>query len=345
MTGKVDERVQDGDDDDTTGPTPKMATTTKSGEGESQLYRVSKVSANAVRVAEDAEDVNPVFANAPYVRDVVENAETDSLVGLPVDASYSDPLEYDINPNDANDNKYFYIEDNGQIRVNYVDVADPTPSGQYAVPTGAVGDTEALRTTDVGTTTDPVLDFEGKNSFTLLITATDPANSARTATTEVTVNLVNQNEAPYFDKDSRDKVQNVAADTGAVTPKTFMYAENRRTEVVALAAIEPDGDSLRWELTGANASLFEIEDIVDGTGNRDRVKLNFKSQPNYEPDGKTYNVTVRATEEMDSVGGGPAKAAELDVMVTIDNIDETGSIEVMWLQPEVGTEQLTTLVS
>ena len=143
-TGKVDERVQDGNDDD--GPTPKAATTTKSGEGESQLYRVSKVSANAVRVAEDAEDVNPVFANAPYVRDVVENAETDSLVGLPVDASYSDPLEYDINPNDANDNKYFYIEDNGQIRVNYVDVADPTPSGQYAVPTGAVGDTGSTDT-------------------------------------------------------------------------------------------------------------------------------------------------------------------------------------------------------
>ena len=51
-----------------------------------------------------------------------------------------------------------------------------------------------------------------------------------------------------------------------------------------------------------------------------------------------YNVTVRATEEMDSVGGGPAKAAELDVMVMVTDIDEgPGSIEVMWLQPEVGT--------
>ena len=63
----------------------------------------------------------------------------------------------------------------------------------------------------------------------------------------------------------------------------------------------------------------------------------FKNQPNYEPVGKTYNVTVRATEEMDSVGGGPARAAELDVMVTVTDIDEGGSIEVMWLQPEVGT--------
>ena len=197
-----------------------------------------------------------------------------------------------------------------------------------------------------------MLDYEGKNSFTLLITATDLTNSARTATTEVTVNLVNQNEAPYFDKDSRDKVQNVAADTGAVTPKTIMYAENRRTEVVAIAAIEPDGDSLRWELTGDDAGDFMIEDISDGSGTRDRVKLVFRDQPDYEngkgsatstggAPGDTYNVTVRAAEEMDSVGGGPAKAAELDVMVTIDDIDETGSVEVKWLQPEVETPQET----
>ena len=50
------------------------------------------------------------------------------------------------------------------------------------------------------------------------------------------------------------------------------YAENRRTAAVALAAIEPDGAGLRWELTGPDASDFMIEDIADGSGNRDRVE-------------------------------------------------------------------------
>ena len=68
------------------------------------------------------------------------------------------------------------------------------------------------------------------------------------------------NEAPYFDKESRDegREQSLLIRTGVVLdPKTvpIMYAENRRTEVVALAAIEPDGDSLQlgayWRLMRA----------------------------------------------------------------------------------------------
>ena len=103
---------------------------------------------------------------------------------------------------------------------------------------------------------------------------------------------------------------------------------------MALAAIEPDGAGLRWELTGPDAGDFMIEDIADGSGNRDRVNLVFKSQPDFEDlkgsatttfdkdggrdRGRTevgndgYFVTVRATE-MTAVGGGPSSAAELDV--------------------------------
>ena len=44
----------------------------------------------------------------------------------------------------------------------------------------------------------------------------------------------------------------------------------------------------------------------------------------------------RATE-MSAVGGGPNMAAELDVIVQVTNVEETGSVEVKWLQPEVNT--------
>ena len=51
---------------------------------------------------------------------------------------------------------------------------------------------------------------KGKNSYTLLITAADADDPGRKATATVTVNVADLNEAPYFDKESRDEVQNVA---------------------------------------------------------------------------------------------------------------------------------------
>ena len=74
------------------------------------------------------------------------------------------------------------------------------------------------------------------------------------------------------------------------------------------------------------------------------MKLNFKNQPNYEGRSTPYNVTVRATE-MSAVGGGPNMAAELDVIVQVTNVEEKGSVEVKWLQPEVGTLRCPTILS
>ena len=335
-TGLVDERVQakatEGDPDATAAPTAKTAAITDTGDSESNLYRVTVTSDNAVRVSDESTEATPVFGEAPYVREVAENSEHGTIVGLPVAASYSGSLDYSITNADANDNKYFAIDEgNGQIRVASMDVPDPTPSDQIAAPTTA---------TPVAEVTDPTLDFEGKQSFTLVITATDSGDPGRKASATVTVNLTDLNEAPYFDKVSREKVETVDDGTGVATTQAITYAENRRTAVVALAAIEPDGDALRWELTGADAGAFEVKDIPDGSGTRDRVELVFKDQPNFESRGgvdNPYNVTVRATEEMDSVSSGPAKATTLNVMVQVTDIDEGGKVSINWLQPEVGT--------
>ena len=140
------------------------------------------------------------------------------------------------------------------------------------------------------------------------------------------------------------------------------YAESRTNPVVQLAAIEPDGTALRWELTGLDASDFAIEDVEDVNDGKDRVQLVFAVQPNYESpkDGagdtdrsgaientdpandlegagdRVYHVTVRATE-MSAVGGGPNMADELDVTVRVTNSAEAGKVTFNWLQPEVGT--------
>ena len=114
------------------------------------------------------------------------------------------------------------------------------------------------------------------------------------------------------------------------------YAESRVNRVAPLAATEPDGGTLRWEVEGPDAAAFEIRDAEDIPGDgKDRVELHFKSQPDYEKK-DVYSVIVRAVE-MTAVGDGPNLAEELYVHVHVTNSDEPGNVEVKWLQPEVGT--------
>ena len=202
---------------------------------------------------------------------------------------------------------------------------DPLPAGVDDVPTGA---------TDPDMT-DPTLDYEGNNTFTLIVTAEDNADSSRTVTAEVNISLINLNEHPYFDKASRDAVEDVVT-----------YSEHRTNAVVPmLAGVEPDGDSLRWELTGTDAGAFEIVDADDIDDGKDRVQLMFKKQPDFETRGGEtgeYDVIVRATE-MTAVGGGPAMAAELAVKVQVEDFSEDESVSLNWLQPEVETLITATL--
>ena len=115
------------------------------------------------------------------------------------------------------------------------------------------------------------MDFEGNNVFRLVVTATDGEDAKRKATTNVIIRLTDLNEWPYFDKASRDDLAG-----------PIMYAEARVNRVVPLAATEPDGGSLRWEVAGTDAADFEIMDAEDIPGDgKDRVELHFKSQPNY----------------------------------------------------------------
>ena len=182
--------------------------------------------------------------------------------------------------------------------------------------------------------TDPVLDYETKDSYTVLITATDAQDPGRRTTATVVVKLENQNEAPYFDKESRDKVQAYTEATGAIATTTLRCT--RRTAGLQwspLAAIEPDGDELsRGSSLVQDASDFIIEDIADGSGTRDRVELKFKRPARLRGRqgavqlvvtdgavGDTYTVTRQSN------GGnglcsrdGPAKAATLNVVVASD---------------------------
>ena len=301
------------------------------------VFRVMATSAFAVR--EDPTTPPPVmapeFAESSYEVTVMENAEVGSIVGMPIRATGANVFTYDLESTETNDNSYFTIDENyGQIRVGEVDFPSVIP----ATIIGPDGDDPDME--------DPALDFEGTNTFVLIVTATDTGDENRTAKTRVTVGLNDLNERPYFDKTSRDAVAD---------PK--MYAETRTNMVVPLTATELDGDDLHWEVTGVDAADFEIRGAQDVGDGKDRVELHFKNQPDFEnpndaagdtdrngeitgtneePKDNFYHVTVRVTETT-AVGGGPNMAAELDVVVQVTNSDEPGTVELNWLQPEVGT--------
>ena len=358
-TGTRDERVQKEVTDQTPPTDAKKATRgdgvtapddeTPAGD---KVFRVMVTSAFAVRVepGPPSEVKDPEFSAASYERMVAENAEVRSLVGEPVLAEMEKDVtfKYDLGSTETNDNNYFTIDKYGQIRVGEVEYPSPIPAGIIGHGTATPPQME-----------DPVLDFEGINTFVLIVTATDMDDENRTAQARVTIRLNDLNERPYFDKESRDMVA-----------ERKMYAEIRTNMIVPLAAMEPDGDSLRWEVTGADASSFRLVDATDIAGDgKDRWELHFSKQPDYENpsdreraaidlnrDGDTadkgearitggdgiYQVTVRATETT-AVGGGPNMAAELTVTVQATNSDEPGMVELNWLQPEVGTAITATL--
>ena len=353
-TKTIDERTQKEDSPGNATEDP-AARTADPGDGSGtsdKLYRVMVTSANAVRVGPtDPTEVGaPQFAMSSYDRKVVENAEVGTIVGDPVkvnpeldkDGNPITTFEYDLLATITGSDDYFMIDDHGQIRVKEVGFPDPIPA---MFDPNCDDDAGTIDVPACPAMDDPVLDYEGMNTFTLIVTATDMDNSSRKATATVTVSLENLNERPYFDRTSREFVED-----------TIEYMEQRTNRVAPLAAVEPDGGSLRWEVTGADADDFMIMDADDINDGKDRVELRFKSQPDFENGkgsatstgadaraGDTYMVTVRATE-MTAIGGGPAKAGEREVTVQVTNAREPGMVDFTLLQPEVLTE-LTAMVS
>ena len=135
-------------------------------------------------------------------------------------------------------------------------------------------------------------DAGGNNVYNITVGASDGTN---TATKAVAVSVTNVNEAPTV--------------TSAATAS---FAENGTGTVYTIAATDPDaGTTLTYSLTGADASLFNINST---TG-----VVTFKSAPNYEAPGdaggnNVYDITVGASDGTNST--------TKDVAITVTNVNE-----------------------
>ena len=108
--------------------------------------------------------------------------------------------------------------------------------------------------------------------------------------------------------------------------ETIDYAEGGTAPVAGYTAVDPEGESIVWTVTGPDNEAFTIDGGV----------LTFNSTPNYEnPDdsdeNNTYSVTVTASD-----GSSDRNDTTQDITVNIVNLDEPGTVTLSARQPQVG---------
>lgn len=133
-------------------------------------------------------------------------------------------------------------------------------------------------------------DFETQATYNITVTATDPSGASDTEAVVITINDLVENMPPVL-----------------TAPPTATVDENMAGAVVLDAsATDPDGDTVTFSLTGADAALFTI-DATTGV-----VTINAAADFETNP---TYNITVVAS---DGNGGTDSQ----DVVVSVNDIVE-----------------------
>ena len=197
----------------------------------------------------------PKFAAAAYTREVAENTAAGMPIGDPVAAAdgEGDALTYSMSGADA------------------ASLTIGRTSGQ-------------IRTKDA-------LDYETKSSYTVTVTAADPAGLSDTATVTITVTDVDEDP--------------VVSGNAAVD-----YAENGAGMVATYAATDPENGDIAWSLSGDDADDFEIS----GAG-----MLTFMSPPDFESptDANADNMYSVMVVASDGTNDGA-----MGVTVTVTDVDE-----------------------
>ncbi len=138
------------------------------------------------------------------------------------------------------------------------------------------------------------------NVYNVTVQASD---GNETGTRAVTVTVTNDDEPPVISG-----------------PATVGYDEGDTGQVADYDAPDPEGATIVWSLSGSDANDFSID--ANGV-------LRFNSPPDFETGGGSYTVTVRASD-----GANPVTQP---VTVTVNNLDEQGTVTLSSAQPQVGT--------
>ena len=169
------------------------------------------------------------------------------------------------------------------------------------------------------------LDADIDASYSVDVTATDPWGTTSTptgaATQMVTITINNVNEAPAI---------TVGATRASVNENTAIT-----DEVSTYTATDVDQtDAVTWSVSGTDAADFEISNETGTIG-----ELTFKKVPDYEMPADSnrdnvYMVTVVATDA--GVDSKNKMMAERAVVITVENLEEAGTVTLSSVQPKIG---------
>ena len=264
---------------------------------------------NAARFAPGPASVPTFSVTGAVEREVAENTMPGGNVGAPVVATGPTGLVYSLEGSDA---KYFNIDSaTAQITVG--------------------GPPER---------TDPDLDFEdpAKDGFSVTVKVVVTGGDA-TQKAEVDVNIVvtDVDESPM-----------ITAKTAVDYPE-IEDGEPNTAAVATYVGADPEGNTISWDLRGADAALFTIAGGV----------LEFMAAPDFEnpkdvigtdtatPDAvaenNVYDIVIRAIASRASGYTGPAETVDTTVTVTVTDVDEDGDVVISLLQPEVAIPIMASL--
>ena len=117
------------------------------------------------------------------------------------------------------------------------------------------------------------------------------------------------------------------------------YAENATVDVGRYTASDPDGHSIQWlALAGTDASHFELT----GADTDATRTLRFKRAPDFETK-NTYSIALKVKDRPNDVPRAEDPNASLttmlEVQVTVENVEEAGSVSLSGtLPPQVGEQ-------
>ena len=146
-------------------------------------------------------------------------------------------------------------------------------------------------------------DHETQDEYSIVIVATDTADSFNSGELPVTVTVTDVNEPPEITGD------------GSVD-----YQENQTGSVATFGFVDREGDDVAWSLSGTDRGDFTITETISGDG-----ELRFAGTPNFESPADSgsnndYNLTIVATDD-----GTPVQVGRLDVNVTVEDVNEPPS--------------------
>ena len=198
------------------------------------------------------------------------------------------------------------------VNVGVVVTAENNTNGSYSL-SGTDASTFRIHpgTGQITAPSETELNHETKATYTVIVTATNPAGASSRVT--VTINVTDVDEMPEITGDDPED-----------------YPEKSTVPVATFMGRDPEGSTVLWSLTETDADDDEFS-ITGGV-------LHFKNPPVFDSqdsDNNVYRVTIRASD-------GGIQWEDKPVMVTVTDVDEQGTIALTSRQPLAGAELMAT---